>query len=75
MTRNEAEKLIGSPVRVFLGGANPNHIGGRLVGVRRRTAIVKPFRHGHTEMVPLANVREWKSANEAEKAHRRRRGI
>ena len=74
MKRNKAKKLVGWFVRISPGGANPNHGCARLVEVRRRTAMVKPFGHGHLEKVRLADMREWKSANEAERARRRRRG-
>ena len=73
MTEKEAKKLIGCLVRISPGGANPNHGCARLVEVRKRTAIVKPFGHGQLEEVRLADMREWKAANEAERARRRRR--
>jgi len=73
MTKNKAKKLIGFYVRVFRGGANPNRVGARVVEVKKRTAIVKPFRHGKLEEVRLADMREWKSANEAERECRRKR--
>jgi hypothetical protein len=74
MTKKEANKLVGFYVRVFRGGANPNRVGARVVEVKKRTAIVKPFRHGKLEEVRLADMREWKSVNEAKRERRRKRG-
>jgi len=62
--------LIDSWVRVNRRGRSRNRPGAKVVGVGIKVVYVKPIGHGHVETVPLKDVREWKAANEREKARR-----
>lgn len=66
MTAAEAIANVRSLVRIRSGrtsGSSQHWMRGVLLGVVGADAVVQPFRHKHSERVPLADVKLWKSRN------------
>ena len=67
MTKDEATPFRGQLVRAATGGGHWHHTCGRLIAVRNKTALIKPFACKDVVQVPLASIRPWKAANAAAK--------
>lgn len=67
MTREEALDCVGKLVKIRNSGKGrqPHPYRGRLLALRgKKRAVVLPFGHNHTEVVPLRDLYHWRNAND-----------